>query len=234
MKNSVAASAAIAAFLVASAAHAYEVEWRLTGPSFSHHFGDRGAVTSVKHGYLPNPCTAPPGAACINDPIHVLVKERARFQENNPSIGLELTLRGAEHADKIGISYTRDSYDTPSLMLSAGRVWPLVTAGTFAVEGGLVAGLWHRSVLNRAGDDTERRTVPFVLPVLSVTEASTGLGFNLALAPAVRINGRTVNNQAALMFQTTWLLSSKSTDKPSVLDTDFDGSKWSINYRSAW
>jgi hypothetical protein len=65
-------------------------------------------------------------------------------------------------------------------------------------------------VLNRSRTGLDRRTVPFVLPVLTLEEPRTGLGLNAALAPRMRLHGRHINRTATLMLQSTCRLATQS------------------------
>lgn len=133
---------------------------------------------------------------------------RARWHQANPAIGLEYTWRRAGYADRAFATIVRDSYGQMSLMAGGARLWPLAAPGTVLIEGGLAAGLWWRSDL-KTETTTDMRVVPFVLPSLSVTERSTGLGVNLALMPRARILGRQVTSTTVAMLQLTYLVSGR-------------------------
>lgn len=133
---------------------------------------------------------------------------RARWHQANPALGLEYTWRRSGYADRAFATIVRDSYGQMSLMAGGARLWPLAAPGTVLIEGGVAAGLWWRSDL-KTETTTDMRVVPFVLPSLSVTERSTGLGVNLALMPRSRILGRQVTSTTVAMLQLTYLVSGR-------------------------
>lgn len=130
---------------------------------------------------------------------------RARWHQANPALGLEYTWRRSGYADRAFATVVRDSYGQMSLMAGGARLWPLAAPGTVLIEAGVAAGLWWRSDL-KTETTTDMRVVPFVLPSLSVTERSTGLGLNLALMPRSRILGRQVTSTTVAMVQLTYLI----------------------------
>lgn len=133
---------------------------------------------------------------------------RARWRQANPAIGLEYTWRHSGYADRSFATIVRDSYGQMSLMAGGARLWPLAAPGTVLIEGGVAAGLWWRSDL-KTETTTDMRVVPFVLPSLSLTERTTGLGLNLALMPRSRILGRQVTSTTVAMLQLTYLVSGR-------------------------
>lgn len=233
MTSKLKALAIVAALLSTGAASASPTtEWRILGPAFSHHFSD--ANTRVLHPareatecdagngaqvYSPTPLPVPwmlirrtddggylYGTSGVSTCVTKTIPAERGWQERNPALGVEVTLRSEDHADKLLLTAVRDSYDTQSVMLAAGRQWPLGKLGTVSFDAGVVGGVWRRSVLERDGENLERRWVPFVLPSMSINEAYTGLGVNVGFAPEMRVNGRYVNRTPTLMLQTTYLV----------------------------
>lgn len=133
----------------------------------------------------------------------VVVPDERGWHGNNPSIGLELTQRFEKYSNKFLASYVSDSYGSPSVMLAAGRLWPMFDFGSVKVDAGLVGGLWYRTVLS-SDDLVVRRLVPFVLPSMSITDEYTGLGLNVGLAPRLSVHGYTANRTTTLMLQATY------------------------------
>lgn len=146
-----------------------------------------------------------------------------RWSEINPAFGLSYGRRTADHLDEIFATAVRDSYDQPSLMVGAGRLWSLGKLFTVQFDAGIVAGLWQRSVLDETQTQLLRRTVPFILPALSVTEDVTGLGLNLAFAPKLSIDGKTVVPTHTLMLQSTWRVHRSPTSPTVAVSGDAGG-----------
>lgn len=150
----------------------------------------------------------------------------------NPAFGLSRTVRSPDNtSDTVFAGFARDSYGSPSLMAGLTHQWNITEVGTLRADAGVTAGLWWRTEIrfdntaaawsNGTSDWTYeqhlvRRVVPVVLPMLSVTEATTGLGFNLAYAPRVTIGGREVNTTAAWMLQTTLVVQSTKRSTTTV------------------
>ena len=143
--------------------------------------------------------------------------EKEGWHQTNPAIGLEKSWRYANHVDKAYGSFVRDSYGKPSAMLGVGRQWPLVGARSVSIDGGLVAGLWYRSVLDDAGTSLKRGVVPFVLPALTINEQRTGLGLNVALAPRLKIGNRVLVATTTAMFQLTYLIRRSESESTNVV-----------------
>lgn len=181
--RSIALSSAVALTSAANAQIAQE--WRVLGPAFSHHLSDEARLIRAN------------GAGA---------ESRKGWVENNPAIGLRYTRRGATHADSLFAGLVRDSYGSSSLMAGAARMWPLFDAGSFTVEGGLVGGLWWRTIPNREETKLERALVPFVLPTMTLAESSTGLGLDVAFAPRVSVGGQFLNRVPTFMYQVTYLV----------------------------
>lgn len=128
----------------------------------------------------------------------------------------------------------RDSYDQPGLMVGWGRTWPLASWGSFSLDAGVAAGLWYRTTIKGeapAGRVTycpsgyrpnaascpaspdelyletvlQRKIVPFVLPLASITERRTRLGLDISFLPRYRMDGRTA--PSTLMVQLSYQLS---------------------------
>jgi hypothetical protein len=143
--------------------------------------------------------------------------EKVGWHQTNPAIGLEKSWRYADHVDKAYGSFVRDSYGKPSAMLGVGRQWPLVSARSVSIDGGLVAGLWYRSVLDDAGTSLKRGVVPFVLPALTINEQHTGLGLNVAFAPQLKIGNRALVATSTVMFQLTYLIRKSESESTNVV-----------------
>lgn len=155
--------------------------------------------------------TTPSGIQTFNEVICVEGKPTyvKQWHQNNPAIGLEKSWRYDGHVDKVFGTFVRDSYGSKSLMVGVGRLWELGSVGTFNFDGGVVAGAWYRTVLDPDNAQLQRRLIPYLLPALSITETSTGLGANLALAPRMKIPGTNyyASSDTTVMVQLTWLLS---------------------------
>ncbi len=128
------------------------------------------------------------------------------WHQNNPAFGIERAWRYGDHIDKAYLSYVRDSYGTPSVLGAVARQWPLATVGSFSFEGGAMAGLWRRSELDHSGYELRRMTIPFVLPVLTINEETTGIGMDVAMVPRSRIGHYYLSSTTTLMFQLTYLI----------------------------
>lgn len=155
------------------------------------------------------------------------------WHQNNPAFGLQRAWRYRDHVDLVYATFVRDSYGSSSFMVGGGREWPLAKLGTVAFEGGLVAGLWRRSEVTNDGWALERRTVPFILPALSINESKTGIGLNVAIAPRAVIDGHCLSSTTTAMFQLTYLI--HKTAAPGVTDVSLQtspegGAQASIGY----
>lgn len=167
-------------------------EWRFMGPAFSQHLSDEGRLIR---------------------PDQAGGERFKRWVENNPALGLRYTRRLDSHADSAFASVVRDSYGSHSLMAGGARTWPLLSAGSFSAEAGLVGGVWWRTIPNRAETKLERALVPFVLPIMTFAESSTGLGLDVAFAPRVSVGGRVLNRVPTFMYQVTYLVRKVGPDK---------------------
>lgn len=196
------------ALVMSGAANAapYSQEWRLMGPAFSHHLSDEGRL--IKSAEAERQCRVVSVVPVTYECRDVYTKvEHKRWVENNPALGMRYTRRSETSADSLLVNFVRDSYGTPSLMLAAARTWPLIGLGSVSIEAGLVGGLWWRSVLNRSETDLQRRVVPFVLPTITVTENTSGIGLDVAFAPRVSMGGHQVNRTPTFIYQLTYLMS---------------------------
>lgn len=211
-------------------------EWDVLGPAFAHHFSSTGQVVKPKTSTqqcgtppddslgntvtsdvpIPGMVAAPgsqPGGPYIYYRMQAYIcqtvtvpAEHEGWQGSNPAIGLEYVRRYSDHSTVFLANFVRDSYGTPSFMLAAGRLWPLGTLGTVRFDGGVVAGIWRRGVLNQAGDGLVRRVVPYALPSLAISDSYTGLGLDVAFAPKMSFNGYTANRTPTLMLQTKYMV----------------------------
>lgn len=153
----------------------------------------------------------------------VVPQERGGWHNSNPALGLEYTRRFESHSDKFMATFVRDSFGNPSFMVTAGRLWPVLSGFGVQVDIGAVGTLWNRTIRNASEDGVFRRTVLFVLPAVSISEASTGLGMNLAIAPKVSV-GKYANHTTTLMVQTTWMLRKASSLSSGInVDVKADG-----------
>lgn len=228
--------ATIAAFSATTARAEEPVEeWNVLGFAFAHHFSSKGQVvkpeTSTQQCGTPNDglgntitsdvpipgMVAAPGSKPGGPYIYYRMQayicqavtvpaEHKGWQGNNPAIGLEYVRRYSDHSNIFLANFVRDSYGTPGFMLAAGRLWPLGTLGTVRFDGGVVAGIWRRSVLNQAGDGLVRRVVPYALPSLALSDSYTDLGLDVAFAPKMSFNGHTANRTPTLMLQTKYMV----------------------------
>ncbi|MFG6488296.1 hypothetical protein ACG04R_16535 [Roseateles sp. BYS78W] len=214
------------------------------GPAFAHHFSSDGEVVkpasstrqcgTVDDGVgntfnsptpIPGAINAPgskPGAyiyyrlSTYSCKDVVVPAERRGWEGNNPALGLRYTRRLDDHSNTFLFSWVRDSYGTSSVMLAAGRMWPVLDVDSVKVDAGVVGGLWYRSVLNRSEDGLVRRVVPFALPSMAITETHTGLGVDLGFAPRLAMNGYTVNRTPTLMVQLNYLVKKTQEGDTSV------------------
>lgn len=193
------AAATCAAAAPASATDAPDpnIQWRLLGPAWSHHFGSSGARISVER----SPqvlCVAVPNTDPTNTSAPVLqctTTQRIsavtpRWQSNNPAFGGKRIRHFDDHDEAMIASYITDSYGSESFLAAYAASWVLAEKFGVTLSAGAGAGLWWRTVLSN-GDPTNihRKFVPFVLPMISVADRNTGLGVELAFAPKVRLAG---------------------------------------------
>jgi hypothetical protein len=205
--------------ILASTAHAGQdepnaPEWRFLGPAFSHHANSNLAPETQKADSQIL-CLGPDGQeSCW------VSKSQAKHEwsEVNPSIGIERITRNTEHADRLFVSAVRDSYKAWGLMAGASRSWPILQAGRFRVEAGVGAGVWNRLVwtgtnttnttqllyhytptglgiiMETASVEHDpvfaRRWVPFVLPVMTLTDSQSRFALNLSIMPKLTVGGR--------------------------------------------
>lgn len=204
-------------------------QWRLLGPAAAFHHGDHGSyITQPTAGVWS--CKTEYGYSCVgvDTPAQRGWQERNPAIGIEYS---RLSSPGSISRDRFFASLVTDSYNKMSLMTGVGRGWSIGHISSIKFEAGVVGGLWYRTVAGddvisgkisycfsnglyfqnqcvQSDKDyylteLKRTFVPFVLPFLSVTETNTGLGFNLALAPKIRIGSNYMNQTTTLMLQTT-------------------------------
>jgi hypothetical protein len=133
------------------------------------------------------------------------------WHQANPAIGLEVSRHNNDHADLAYVDMVRDSLGTESLMFGVGRQWSIGHIASVDFSAGVTAGAWWRSdvVGYRDGgwDNHVYRTVtPYIFPAVTATERHTGIGLNLAFAPALVVGGHIANNTPAFLLQMTYQL----------------------------
>ncbi len=150
---------------------------------------------------------------------------RARWQQFNPSLGIERSVRDGDTVTGVFVGYAEDSYDKPSFMVGASRRWTIGDVASTRIEAGLQGGLWWRSEMHydsnvivpmppgvnfQYGDwgyvpHLVKRVVPLVVPMLAV-EHKSGFGLRIAFAPAFKVFGQVANAVPTLMIQTSYRL----------------------------
>jgi hypothetical protein len=185
-------------------------EWRLLGPAFSHHFAAQAPIVRWEQdpGGLCAPAADAPAAPAATAPSCTPGWRRIErgWRSTNPALGLQWSRDHGTHQDRVLATLVQDSYSQSSYMLAGGRLWPLGHAGSLRLRGGVIGGLWHRSVLPMDQVRPVKKTVPLVLPAFSLEERTTGLGINASLAPRLSIGGNQVTSTTTLMVQATWAL----------------------------
>jgi hypothetical protein len=156
-----------------------------------------------------------------------------RWHQNNPALGLEASVRNEGRIDKLFATIVRDSYGAPSFMAGAGRLWTLMQYRSVTVDGGITGGLWYRSTPDDDPAALKKVVVPFILPTLSITEATTGLGMEIAIAPRARFNGSYLASTTTLMFQSTWLIRG-ATDGSSKVGLEARGDGATLNFSTGF
>lgn len=207
------------------------IEWRLLGPAFSEHATLDGAPivkpASVNWDCRSRVIDSASGLKTV-DCATSIIPEVRQWSQNNPAIGIERARVYDDHTDKVFISAVRDSFGDMGIMAGVARLWPAATMGSFKFNVGLSGGLWYRSVLigyqevkplmlyspygatsyqSTTSENIsilERRLVPFVFPVASITEQHTGIGVNIALAPKIKLGKYSPVPTTTLMIQTTY------------------------------
>lgn len=209
-------------------------EWRLIGPSFSRHDTLDGApITKPQAGVFDCRVETNGGYACDG---RTTEGERKWSETNPSFgvEYSRLSHPGATSRDKAFVAMVRDSFGSMSLLAGLGRSWPLASFGTISVATGVSGGLWYRTVNDGdvvggkiqycfindrlhgnscvpGGNDyyvkqLKRTIVPFVLPFLELTEKTTGLGMNIALAPKLQFGNYSSVPTTTLMVQLTYKL----------------------------
>ena len=186
--------------------------WKLLGPAFSHHLRanpDDMPISAPARGVYD--CVQnSTGTTCYG---RVIDAQRSWSQNNPAFGLEYSVLSGEDlsRRDLVFATVVRDSFGKVGLMTGAGRAWSVSRIGSLNLEVGLTGGLWYRTVSE--GDfvtgpiqfchknhpvfsdgcqtgsavfyetKLQRRWVPFLLPVISITEQKTGLGLNIGIAP---------------------------------------------------
>ncbi len=162
-----------------------QVEWRVLGPSFSHHSNAKHAPI-VKAGKYD--LRFDESGWIYFDEIEAPIR---RWSQSNPSVGIEKSWQSdadPKTRDRIFASVLRDSHGKNGAMAGAGRAWQILQVESVRVEAGLTAGLWYRTIVKNKWNHSDLsqfkyRLVPFILPVLSINEQTTGIGVNISVAP---------------------------------------------------
>ncbi|PIZ23948.1 MAG: hypothetical protein COY49_00620 [Comamonadaceae bacterium CG_4_10_14_0_8_um_filter_57_29] len=221
--------ATISTFATA-ANNSLDPEWRLLGPAAAFHNGFEGSyITKPATGVMV--CHDERGYTCTGVDI---AQQRGWQEKNPAiGIEFsQLSSPGASSRDRFFATIVKDSYNQMSLMAGVGRGWAIGSFGTVRFEMGASGGLWYRTVAGQdmvagkknycftndpkygnvclpSGNDyymteIKRAFVPFILPFLSVTESVTGVGFNLAIAPKIKIGSMYTVPTTTFMLQTTY------------------------------
>lgn len=214
-------TAAVACWLTLAASSVWAqgpAERRLLLPAASFHSNDKDGRI-VRQRSLSTVCD--PTCRTAETP------EQREFTEFNPGLGLEWTWRDPQNrATKAYGQVVRDSYGKASLMVGAGYLWP-INQGRWQVDAGFTGGLWWRSQMKFRNQTatfqpcdplgppcapasyTTRRSevtmklVPFVFPVLTVSDRVSGYGLNVALVPRVTSGERIINSTNTVLVQLT-------------------------------
>ena len=198
----------LVAIFVSNNANAQEnqVEWRVLGPSFSHHSNSKRAPIvakgEVKFGVDSND----------NFYLSDVVPPVREWSQSNPSIGVEKSWQSDAEStsrDRIFASAIRDSNGKMGVMAGVGRSWQIMQTGSVKVEVGLAGGAWYRTIIKDPANNWQLsqfkyRLVPFILPVLSINEQTTGIGVNISVAP--KFIGKSFSiPTTTVMIQTSFL-----------------------------
>lgn len=133
------------------------VEWRLLGPAFSYHSSLNGApIINTQATAEVTGCKSADGVPNVFYCDGPRVFLERGWSSSNPALGIERSAPsspGSLNRDKLFATVVRDSYGASSLMVGAGRQWPVVSVGDFSLSAGISGGLWNRTV---AIGDVER------------------------------------------------------------------------------
>jgi hypothetical protein len=219
------------AILLSSIAHAENSEWRIYGPAFSHHNDLKGARITQPATSKADCTKDRYGMTCFEVADKTAVQEWSQNNPEIGIEFSEKAASGTGR-DFYFASILRDSYSKIGLMSGIGRKWQIGQLGSFKISAGGAGGLWYRSTSEdrlvempdviipatppyssspisfkggfvRYESDLKRALVPFVLPVLSIEDAKTGLGFNVSYMPKVKIGGFYTVPTSTLMLQLT-------------------------------
>ncbi len=193
-------------------------ERRLLLPAASFHANDKDGRI-VRQRSLSTVCD--PACRTAETP------EQREFTEFNPGLGLEWTWRDEQdRATKAYGQVVRDSYGRTSVMVGAGYLWP-INPGRWQVDAGFTGGLWWRSEMKFRNEiatfqpcdplgppcapanyttrrsEVKMKLVPFLFPVVSVSDRVSGYGLNLAFVPRVTLGNRIVNSTNTVLVQLT-------------------------------
>lgn len=228
-------SLSMSACTAAHAADDQGVEWRLLGPAFAHHARNSGGDVPIKTpAYGVFDCKYDYGYNCYGRIVPMEqgwsnTNPAIGIERSAPSF------EGATTRDRVFAMVVRDSYGKMGLMAGVGRAWPVASLGTLNLEAGIAGGLWYRTVsggvaaggkINFCHNNDpsfgsscipsdsidyrvtflKRRFIPFILPMLSMTERTTGLGLNIGLAPKIKIGRYESVPTTTLMTQITYKL----------------------------
>lgn len=226
----------VAAGTVAHATEDRGVEWRLLGPAFARHANNSGPdvpITAATRGVLTDCKIVGDLYPCTQRVVHSRAWSNTNpaigLERSAPSF------EGSTTRYRVFATLVRDSYGKMGLMAGAGRAWPVASLGTLSLEAGIAGGLWYRTVSDGVASTGEkvkfcyendkyygsscllstsdaevtvlkRRIVPFILPMLTLTERTSGLGLNIGLAPKIKIGRYSSVPTTTLMMQITYKL----------------------------
>jgi len=126
---------------------------------------------------------------------------KTRWYEFNPSIGFEKSKATEAGRERYFIQATRDSYGKFGLMGGYGTSLITSSSEDGYIDAGLAGGLWWRT--NRLGD---RNLTPFALPFISGLHGDSGIGFNLGVAPKIKVRGLVDVPTWTLMLQLKYMI----------------------------
>lgn len=209
-------------------------EWRILGPAFSHHARSTGQdvpISKPAHGVWDCHREGATGRSCYG---RVVPAEQAWSGNNPAiGVEFSApSSPGSSSRDLVYSSLVRDSYGKIGVMAGAGRTWSVLQLGSVEIDLGIASGLWYRTVAagvvnggkinycfendkdfgNRCFPGTDdyqetvlkRRLVPFLLPMISMTEASSGLGVNISFMPKIKLGRYYSVPTSTVMMQVTY------------------------------
>lgn len=134
---------------------------------------------------------------------------RRQWQQNNPAIGLQWSMRAGESSPnglqdtyKLSATLVTDSYGRDGGFVSLSRQRLVGNFGSVRVEAGAAAGLWYRGWATEK--EISMRLTPFIVPLLTFQESHSAMGVNVSFLPKLSYNGQSIVPTTTVMLQTLW------------------------------